>query len=125
MKIQLTFSQCKQISANTDLREFVEQINDQPDFMAGVMSIDSIGELQSIIQSGCAANAHRSVYYYDAAQCMAEHGDDVLDYIKDSYGELPDVSECSWGEMAIVYLSLAIELWCGQFSETLDNVDWD
>lgn len=126
MTITLTFTQCKQIRANIDLREFVEAINNQPDFMSGEMSIDSISELQSIIGCGCASNAHRSVYYYDAAKTMSEHGDSVLEYLENELGELPQPKNgMSWSELASYYLSYAIELWCGQFAGDLDGVDWD
>lgn len=126
--IKLTFTQCKQIIENgVDLRDFVERVNDQPDFMQyDGMGIDSISELQSIIQCGCASNAHSSVYYYDANKCMSEHGDSVLEYIENSIGELPAPKEgSSWSQLASDYLSAAIELWCGNFADDLDGVDWD
>jgi len=126
MTITLTFTQCKQINVNTDLREFVEAINDQPDFMSGEMGIDSISELQSIIQCGCASNAHRSVYFYDAAKTMAEYGDSVLEYLENELGEIPQPEKgMTWSHLASHYLSYAIELWCGGFAGNLDGVDWD
>lgn len=129
-KIELTFTQCKQIIENgVDLREFVERVNDQPEFMSDTnfnMGIDSIGELQSIIQCGCASNAHASVYYYDANKCMSEHGDEVLEYIENSIGELlPPKEGSSWSQLASDYLSAAVELWCGSFADDLDGVNWE
>ena len=126
--IELTFTQCKQLAANVaDIRVFLESVNAQPDFMQfEQMGVDSVAELQSIINSGCASNAHRSVYYYDAAQCMALHGDDVLEYIENVLGELPAIEiGTSWNQIASVYLTTAIELWCGGFAGDLDGVDWD
>ena len=128
-KIELTFTQCKQLVANdVNLRDFIEQVNDQPEFMSDNtgMQIDSISELQSIIQSGCASNAHRAVYYHDASQCMAKHGDDVLEYIENVLGELPTIPNgYSWSQIASIYLTTAIELWCSNFVNDLDGVDWD
>lgn len=128
--IKLTFTQCKQIIENgVDLRDFVERVNDQPDFMSDTnfgMGIDSIGELQAVVQSGCASNAHRSVFYYDANKCMSEHGDSVLEYIENNYGEIPaPKAGVSWTQMGSDYLSMAIELWCGNFADDLNGVDWD
>ena len=127
--ITLTFTQCKQIINNGhDLREVVEQLNDQPDFMSDNtgMQIDSISELQSILQCGCASNAHRSVYYFEAQQCMSKHGDEVLEYIENAMGELPAIPNgSSWSQIASTYLVIAIELWCGGFADILEGVDWD
>lgn len=127
-KITLTFTQCKQAIANgADLADLVEKLNDQPAFMQFEgMGVDSIGELQSIIQCGCASDAHKSVYFYDAQKCMSEHGDEVLGFIEDFCGELPTPpTGFGWGELASHYLSYAIELWCTQFDDALHGVDWD
>lgn len=126
-KIELTFTQCKQIINNgEDLREIVKQLNDQPAFMSGEMGIGSICELKSIIQSGCASNAHKSVYFHAATQHMAEYGDDVLEFLEGELGEIPQPkSGVSWGELASFYLSYAIKLWCSDFADALDGVDWD
>ena len=127
-KIELTFTQCKQLIANgVALEDFLEKLNDQPEFMKfESMGVDSISELQSLIQCGCASNAHRSVYYYEASQCMAKHGDDVLEFIENYLGEIPaPQTGCSWSQLGSNYLSTAIELWCGQFADDLDGVDWD
>jgi hypothetical protein len=114
--IDLTFSQCKAlIEAGEDLRDFVERLNNQPDFMGGVMSIDSGTELAAIIDSGCAANAHGSVY---SIKAMAEHGDSVLEYLENQLGEVPSPTMAdSWSSMASSYLSMAIECWANQFSD--------
>jgi hypothetical protein len=126
--IQLTYTQCKQLKQNgVDLADFLERVNDQPNFMQfSGMGIDSIGELQAIIQSGCASNAHRSVFYHDAKNCMDEYGDDVLQYIEDCEGEVPHPpQDFSWSQLASFYLSCAVELWCSAFDADLDGVNWD
>ena len=43
---------------------------------------------------------------------MSEHGDDVLQYLEDQLGELPQhASTESWSGIAVHYLSCAVELW--------------
>jgi hypothetical protein len=71
----------------------------------------------SIQQGGCASGAYMpAVIYYDAAQTMAEHGNDVLDYIEGELGELPTVPpSTTWSGMAVHYLSCAVELWASSF----------
>ena len=76
-------------------------------------------DIAAIIQGGCGSGAYMpAVTYYTAAQIMAEHGDDVLDYIESNYGPLPDVNGQAWSQMACTYLSCAVELWaCSVESE--------
>ena len=62
-----------------------------------------------------------AVTYYDAAQTMAAHGDEVLDYIQEGFGELPTPpSDISWNRLACHYLSCAVELWAGSVEEDLE-----
>ena len=74
--------------------------------------------IDAIQQGGCASGAYMpAVTYYDAAQTMAKHGDDVLQYIDDviGLGEVRPPKDSSWSGIACFYLSLAVELWVGQF----------
>ena len=44
-------------------------------------------------------------------QTMSQHGDDVLEYITDCLGDLPQIrSDSSWGQIAVLYLSCAVDL---------------
>ena len=124
MNIQATFTQCKQITDNgLDLRETIELINDQPIWIVEQHCLD-IADIQAIQQGGCASGAYMpTVTYYTANKVMAEHGDDIFDYIEGQYGEVPQSNETSWSHMAVFYYSLAVELWAGQFN--LDGVNWD
>ena len=77
--------------------------------------------IAAIVQGGCASGAYMpAVTYHDAAQTMARHGDDVLQYIEDAYGELPqpDRSE-SWSGIAVFYLSCAVEIWAASVEAAL------
>lgn len=124
--IDLTFTQCKQLINNGyDLREFIELVENQPDFIKEGGAIDSVSELQAIQQGGCASGSYMpAVTYYTASKTMAKYGDEVLDYIESQLGELPTSPKGeSWRGMAVFYLSYAVELWASQFD--LTNVDWD
>jgi len=78
-------------------------------------------DIAAIVQGGCASGAYMpAVTYYAAAKTMAEHGDDVLQYIEDALGELPSVSGQSWSQMACTYLSRAVELWASSVESELE-----
>ena len=120
--MEISYTQCKQIAANFPLRDFVAELNDQP---AWITQHLDIADIQAIQQGGCASGAYMpAVTYYDARITMGEHGDDVLDYIEEQLGELPEIpKDSSWSGIAVFFLSVGVELWAGQFD--LDGVDWD
>ena len=95
----------------------------QPDWITYPLSP---ADIAAINQGGCASGAYMpAVTYYDAAQTMAEHGDDVLQYIEDTYGELPQIKTGeSWAGMACFYLSCAVEMFCSTYQH-LENWDDD
>jgi len=70
-------------------------------------------DVAAIVQGGCASGAWMpAVTYYQAVATMSEHGDDVLQYLEDQLGELPQhASTESWSGIAVHYLSCAVELW--------------
>lgn len=77
-------------------------------------------DVAAIVQGGCASGAYMpAVTYHTANDTMAEHGDDVLEYIENTLGELPNVDGESWKGMAVKYLSAAVELWCGSIEDEL------
>jgi hypothetical protein len=84
--------------------------------------IDS-ATVDAIVQGGCDSGAYMpAVTYHTALETMSEHGDDVLDYITDAIGELPDVSGESWAGMACKYLSCAVELWASAVQSQLEDI---
>ena len=93
----------------------------QPEWITQALSPYDIA---AINQGGCASGAYMpAVTYYDARQVMAEYGDDVLQYIEDAYGELPQPArDESWSGIAVFYLSCAVELFC---SSNADLEDWE
>ena len=88
-------------------------------------------DVAAIVQGGCASGAYMpAVTYYQAAQIMAEHGDDVLAFIEDNLGELPKIPEqSSWSGIAVFFLSYAVELWASsiedELSAAIEEVDED
>lgn len=79
-------------------------------------------DVAAIIEGGCASGAYMpAVTYHTANDIMAEHGDDVLEYIEDAIGELPSVDGESWKGMAVKYLSAAVELWCSSIEDELES----
>jgi hypothetical protein len=95
------------------LWNYDEEITDLVDVPAFIEQNIFATDVASIIQGGCASGAYMpAVTYYDAKQTMNEHGDDVLQFIEDAYGELPQPpAGKSWSGLACFYLSCAVELW--------------
>ncbi len=122
--MELTYTQCKQMSEIGSLRDFIHALNDQPVWITCNQDLDMI-DIKGIQQGGCASGAYMpAVTYYTAVQTMSEHGNDVLDYIGEQCGEVPrPVVDTTWSGLAVFYLSIAVELWCNQFD--LDGVNWD
>ena len=122
--MQLTLTQCRQIAQNADLRDTVEALKDQPDWLVAMDDDLTIYDVKSIQQGGCASGAFMpAVTYYTAKQIMAEHGDDILDYIGDIYAEPVAIEQDeSWGSFNCRVVSMAVEMWCSNFD--LDGVDY-
>ncbi len=82
-------------------------------------------KVASICQGGCASGAYMpAVTYHDALRTMAAHGDDVLQYIEDAMGELPQPPKGeSWSGMACFYLSLAVQIWAGEAGSVLEDFE--
>lgn len=79
--------------------------------------------IDAIVQGGCASGAYMpAVRYYAARQTMAEHGDDVLQFIEDRLGELPDVTGESWSGVCCKFLSLAVELWAIDVQSQIEGI---
>ena len=78
-------------------------------------------QVAAIIQGGCASGAYMpAVSYCQARATMNEHGDEVLQYIEDYYDELPKVPNgSSWSQIAVFYLSLAVDLWAASIRDEL------
>lgn len=78
-------------------------------------------DIAAIVQGGCASGAYMpAVIYHQAIETMSKHGNDVLQFIQDSCGELPPPKrDESWSGIAVYYLSIAVELWASQIESEL------
>jgi len=85
----------------------------------------SPADIAAILQGGCASGAYMpAVTYSQAVATMSEHGDEVVQYLEDYYGDhLPAVPTGeSWSGLAVFYLSAAVEAWAYAHE---DYADWD
>lgn len=94
----------------------------QPDWIAYPLTAMDIA---SICQGGCASGAYMpAVTYSQALATMAEHGDDVLEYIEWAFEYIPQPERGEgWGQIACRYLSTAVELWAGDIMGQLEELE--
>lgn len=88
----------------------------------------TVSQVAAIVQGGCASGAYMpAVTYYEALKTMGEHGDDVLEFIEESFGEMPTPGKDaqSWSGMACFYLSVAVELWASNVESQLEDLPDD
>lgn len=78
-------------------------------------------DVAGILEGGCASGTYMpAVTYHSAAATMAQHGDDVLQFIENHMGELPEIPRGeSWSGIAVFFLSYAVELWASSVEEEL------
>ena len=98
---------------------YIENQYIKPDWITQDLSPNDIA---AILQGGCASGAYMpAVTYHQAIETMGEYGNDVLQYIEDALGELPqpDKGE-SWSGLACFYLSYAVELHCSEYEHLAD-----
>lgn len=81
--------------------------------------------IAAIRQGGCESGAYiPAVTYHYALQTMSNYGDDILQYLLDNFGELPNPCEIlSSSGLACFYLSCAVELWCSDAESILYNLE--
>ncbi|ADX87833.1 hypothetical protein 2003DhaA_0090 [Vibrio phage ICP1] len=120
----LTFSQVKAL-INTlgrdETETFINDINDQPEFMENLGVVDSVGELINLYESGCASNAHASVYYHQAQQCMIECSDSIEGQLECE--EMPiewNPSDESFAQFCSKCCVMAVESYIRQFEEVIE-----
>jgi hypothetical protein len=81
--------------------------------------------IAAIVQGGCESGAYMpAVTYWDASQTMSEFGDEVLQTVVDSLGDLPKLPEdVSWSGIAVHFLSMAVDLWATSAEQELEFAD--
>lgn len=80
-------------------------------------------DVAAIVQGGCDSGAYMpAVTYHRALATMAEHGDDVLQYIEDRDRMPESLPAGSWAGLACWFLSAAVELWANSVENELDDM---
>lgn len=69
--------------------------------------------VRAICQGGCVSGAYMpAVTYFDAKHTMAEHGEEIFDFITDHLGDSGLDNDCtSFGMKCCAWMSCAVELW--------------
>lgn len=70
----------------------------------------TVGAIQ---YGGCASGAYMpAVTYHTALETMNEYGSEIIEYLEDVYGEIPQPPKGeTWSGLAVFYFSLAVETW--------------
>ena len=69
-----------------------------------------------IARHGCASGVYMpAVTYHEARATMAEHGDEILDYLEQRDCHQIDTTGKSWSCINVELVSRAVELWCAPF----------
>jgi hypothetical protein len=108
-----------------DEREVREAGVFTPDYVKGGVTFSTVA---AIYQGGCESGAYMpAVTYYDARQTMAEHGDEIVDDIRDSgafdenYLAIREDEDFSWYCCRMV--SAAVEFWA--YTTTINYCEED
>lgn len=121
--LEITYTECKNLLNNgVDLAYYVQQFEDMPVWISQEDIIDTIDDLEAIYVHGCPSGCFMpAVTNSTAIEAMAEHGDEILSYIQECYGELENIDQTSWSGLCINFYSMAVELYASQFTELFEN----
>lgn len=83
-------------------------------------------DVKAVAEHGCGGGTYMpAVTYHEALETMAEHGDDIFDYI-DVDGDPSELPlRVSWSGMACYFVSRAVELWAGNTMHRIESGDFD
>lgn len=123
----LTYSQVKELLEVLDrdaVKNFINEINDQPEFLQFMGEIDSVSELIAIYQGGCASGACMpAVTYATALECMFKHYDSVESQIG-YMGEITfNITEKTFSSFCVNLCSMAVEDYVQQFAEIIEVLE--
>ena len=84
---------------------------------------DTMEDLRSVFEYGCSSGVYMpAVEYRTAMATMAEHGQDITDFLSDMYGDdMPEGAPMDWARLCVDLLSMAVEAWCGQQYNSLQE----
>lgn len=127
--INLTFTQCKTLINNGfNLRDIVEEWDNQPEFLEFMRLIESVQELAAIIQGGCVSGAYMpAVTYHTALECMTKHYDSIEEQINSIYGDelaftFNPANEHFAGFCAKL-CACAVESWVGSYADLVECLE--
>jgi len=126
----LTFSQAKAIIdqlGRDELETFSEAMNDQPEFLQEMGEIDSVNELVSLYESGASCNAHWSVFYAQALECMSKYSESVESELEHLEPIPYDLENDTFSQFCSNLCAMAVENFVhkqSEFIEVLKNTDY-
>jgi hypothetical protein len=101
-----------------DIYDFEDrEVSEAVDVPGWIDSGVTVGQVMAIIEGGSASGAYMpAVTYSDARKAFFSHESEVMDYIEDAGLTLLDMAfkVDSISALVCAYMSLAVELWCGQ-----------
>lgn len=121
----LTYSQVKALLQNhdrTSVEEFLNAMNDQPEFLQECGAIDSVSELISLYECGCSSNAHWSVYYANALECMSKYSDSVEEQLEHFESVNYDVANDTFAQFCSQLCTMAVESFVYDQNEFIDTL---
>jgi hypothetical protein len=86
----------------------------------------TVADIQAILEGGCDSGAWMpAVTYYDAKRIMAEHGDEICEYLDECvFGNAElKLSDETWGNFCVRMLSAAIERKAALMRYRLEDIE--
>ena len=105
----------------SDVEQFIEKVNDQPDFIESMGAVEDVAELIAIYEGGCHSGAYMpAVTYFTAKKTFIEFEGVLCDYV-DGYGLALDLDkgDC-FSNFCAKVCSAAVESWVNSFSDVIE-----
>lgn len=84
----------------------------------------TLSHLRDLSQHGCESGCYMpAVTYWQALATMSEAGTEVLEYtadMREDCGLQPPI-DFDWSQIAVWYLSLAVEMWARNICDRMEN----
>jgi hypothetical protein len=78
--------------------------------------------VEAILHSGCDSGAYMpAVTYWDAKQTMSQQGDEITGFLHDHDYSVSIISDDTWGEICVRFLSAAVSLWCANVIDEIND----
>lgn len=132
MRIYTTSDGCDQIVKAEDI-EFPEWINSDAfthvdlEFPGEEKTLCVyVSSVKDLVYGGCASGCYMdAVTYVTAKATMAEHGDEVMSYLWEHWGERPELPKSCvlWQEICCHWLSVAVEMWASSLYMEIEEAE--